>query len=106
MNPIPELEAAGYQFSLHGDSLRYGLTPGREVDPAAIRPLFDELKVYKQEAIDYLRRVRIDVKDDPEYQLFVSNNDTTTKGTPGYIHRIEWEALGRRPVGVPPQLVN
>ena len=104
MNPIPALEVVGYQFTLDDDLIYFTLAPGREVDPAAVRPLFDELKAHKQEAIDYLQRVRIDVKDDPEYQAFMRNNDTTTQGIPGYLHRLEWEALGRQPVGVSPQI--
>ncbi len=56
MNPIIELESAGYRFTLGGDQqIRYTLAPGKEVDPATVRPLLEQLKENKQDALAYLR---------------------------------------------------
>ena len=56
MNPILDLERAGYQFTLDGDSIRYTLLPGREVDPATVKPLLEQLKKHKPDAIAFLRQ--------------------------------------------------
>jgi hypothetical protein len=56
MNIVSELEHAGYQFTIYGDQIRYALAPGREPDPATVRPLLQALKEHKAEAITFLRQ--------------------------------------------------
>ena len=56
MQAIRELEASGYEVSVDGDEIvcrkRLGATP----DPFKVRPLFQELKNRKPEALSYLKK--------------------------------------------------
>jgi hypothetical protein len=56
MNTILELECAGYTFNLDGDQIRYTLAPGCEVNQVTVRPLLEELRVHKADAITFLRQ--------------------------------------------------
>jgi hypothetical protein len=52
---IRELETAGYTFTVEGDNIRYALAPGRKIDPNTSRPILEQLKQRKPEALAYLR---------------------------------------------------
>ncbi|MGD0620907.1 MAG: hypothetical protein ABSA82_00325 [Thermacetogeniaceae bacterium] len=56
MNAVLELERAGYSLTIDGDQIRYALAPGREVDAATVKPMLEELRAHKQDALVYLRQ--------------------------------------------------
>ena len=54
MNAILQLENLGYSFTLKGDRIRYNHN-GTASDPTLVRPLLDELRQRKDEAIQFLQ---------------------------------------------------
>jgi hypothetical protein len=74
MKIVSELESAGYQFTLNGDQIRFNLAPGREVDPEIVKPLLEELRVHKQEVLDYLRQ-REETPPDDTQPLSIASAD-------------------------------
>ena len=59
MKLIADLEALGYVFELQDGQVHY-THAGRAPDPAAVRPLLEELRQRKAEALEYLRQPRAD----------------------------------------------
>jgi len=54
MQAVRELERLGFRFTIAGEKLRYQYAGEGQPDPAKVRPLLEELKANKQEAIAYL----------------------------------------------------
>ncbi len=57
MDAIGRLENIGYRFTLDGDQIHYTLAPGHgQPDSVIVKPLLEELRTHKQEAITFLRQ--------------------------------------------------
>ncbi len=55
MEALRELEKMGYFFQLKGEQVRFKHIGESKPDPAVVRPLLEELKARKSEAIRYLQ---------------------------------------------------
>lgn len=55
MELLAQLRENGYQVSLHGTDILLSYAGESEPNPAIINPLLKELKVRKDEALDFLR---------------------------------------------------
>lgn len=53
---VLDLEAAGYQLAVDGNTVLYTLAPGRTVDETLAYVLLDELKEHEEEAVAYLQQ--------------------------------------------------
>lgn len=58
MNPLISIQAAGYSATLEGDNIRLRFVGEGEPDAATVRPLLDELRAWKSEAITYLQALK------------------------------------------------
>jgi len=56
MQAISELRNQGYTISLDHDDLVIKYTGAGHPDPATVKPLLEELRAHKAEALDYLRQ--------------------------------------------------
>jgi hypothetical protein len=54
MRAILELQAAGLDFSIHGDKISYRWSRSDHPDPTKVVPLLDEIKKNKAQALEYL----------------------------------------------------
>jgi len=55
MLAIQELEKCGYCFEVSGSSIKFKYSGSGSPDPAIVKPLLEELKARKEEAIYYLQ---------------------------------------------------
>ena len=56
MRAIIEIQAIGYRIDLMGDEIRLVWDGEEDPEPQRIRPLLEEIKVRKGEALEYLKR--------------------------------------------------
>jgi len=66
MLAIQELEKHGYRFEVLDNSIKFKYSRNDDPDPAIVRPLLEELKTRKEEAIYYLQGRKRDNVIDPE----------------------------------------
>ena len=56
MQAIQQLRDLGYTITTNGDKINATYTGQGHPDPATVRPLLDELRAHKAEAVDFLRQ--------------------------------------------------